>query len=189
MDPRMMEILKKAKAVDKAATKYDNTPIKSKSSSKGLYDDLNIVEESYAPPATYNNPQQYEHLVESSKLPPAIKEAMKKNPIPQASPVDGFALNEEQIREIRGNEIPHYSEDDEVDFYQNPVPKKQTKRTVNEQHNQRPVVGVDPNMIRQIVQEEIKRILPKVAPKIIEHYLQQGLIKENMDILRKIKTK
>jgi hypothetical protein len=195
MNPKMLEILKKAKAIDKAAKKYDSNPeiITKKRSSGGLYDELGVPSENtqyISENSIKNNPELYEDKVKSSKLPPAIKEAMLKNPIPQPSSVNDLGLTKEQIREING-EPDYYNENDEIDFYDNPVPptRKKSKPIQEQKSSNGGGVYMTPDMIRKIVNEEIKRILPKVAPKIIEHYLQQGLIKENLEILRKIKTK
>lgn len=200
-----MAILQKSAQIDKAAKKFDTTPTKGglgngTRPSRGLYDELGasyggdmvpMTEEFVPSNPIGGNHDGYAEAVDNSGLPPEIKEAMKKNPIPHADiPTNNFS--EEAINTFRGmreevSEEPIYNTYDEDDFDDMPVRLTgKPKRQINEEHNIQQ--NVSPELIKRLVNEEIKKVLPKVLPKVVEHYLQQGLMKENLDILRKIKT-
>ena len=105
MDPKLLAILKKAKAIDKAAEKFDTGAVK-RSQTPGLTNDRNVMTESYSEysmPVTESveaGSEVYKERVQNSKLPAAIQKAMLENPIPQLNPMSG--VDEEAIREIRG---------------------------------------------------------------------------------------
>ena len=137
MNPQLLEILKRAKAIDKAAEKYDSSATK-KSTTSGLISSMGssgMVEEGYTAPVIKKNvgTEDYNSAVKNSKLPPAIQKAMLENPIPQPSDT-GFDVDEEAIRALREEKnIPSYNEDDESDMYKNPVRRSETqkKRPIN----------------------------------------------------------
>jgi hypothetical protein len=196
MDPRLMEILKKAKQIDKAAEKFDGSAPK-KSNSRGLMDQISgdqlITAEEMAHSGgrmmessvtnikkDIGNPS-YNSAVKNSKLPAAIQKAMLENPIPQGDINYGTGVDEEAIRQIRGSDKisedrgSYYNEEDEVDMYDKPVRRTETKKKViREQVNQ--PVDIDESYIRKLIASEIGKALPK----IIEHYFDSRLVKENV---------
>jgi hypothetical protein len=210
MDPKLMEILKKSAAIDKAAKKFDTTPTKgslgggrtSGRSSGGFLDEVAIhsgghgmvMTEDFTPAERMDiRDERYNQAVDNSGLPPEVVEAMKSNPIPQpdAAGLTTNQFSEEDIRELRGIqevEEPYYNDDDEMGF-EEMFESKPARRPMREERvvTQQQTTSVSPDLIKRLVNEEIKRVLPKVLPKVVEHYIQQGLIKENMDILKKIK--
>lgn len=199
MDPKLLEILKKAKAVDKAAQKFDNGAPK-KSQSAGLLNEIDgtkliSAEEAgmmghsggnmmnSTPSFTVKKDVQsegYKSAVTNSNLPPAIRKAMLENPIPQ--PDMGFDVDEEAIRELRGGNTikedngPYYSEEDEIDMYEKPVRRQETqkKRVIREEVST--PVSIDEKYLRKLIASE----LTKALPKIIEHYFDSRLVKENV---------
>ena len=182
MNQQLLEILKKAKAIDKAAEKYDSSASK-KSKTMGLMDAVGgsgMIDESYAAPITPVKKEvgttNYNQAVKNSKLPPAIQKAMLENPIPQPDGM-GFDVDEETIKALREDNVPSYSEDDEVDMYKKPVRRSevQKKRPINENMVQEPI-NVDEKYLRKLIASE----LTKALPKIIENYFDSRLVKENV---------
>ena len=183
MDPKLLEILKKAKQIDKAAEKFDTGAIK-RSNVGGLMDSMGgsamMLDEGYsAPLPTVRKDvgsENYNQAVKSSKLPPAIQKAMLENPIPQPSG-SGFDVDEEAIRALRENDGPSYREDDEVDMYKKPVRRAETqsKRPINENVSSE-VINIDEKYLRKLIASE----LTKALPKINENYFDSRLVKENV---------
>lgn len=183
MNPQLLEILKKAKAIDKAAEKYDSSATK-KSNTTGLMDMVGasspgMMEEGYAAPINIKKEvgtENYSKAVKSSKLPPAIQKAMLENPIPQPSS-SGFDIDEDAIRALRENDGPSYHEDDEVDMYKKPIRRAETqsKRPINENVSSE-VINIDEKYLRKLIASE----LTKALPKIIENYFDNRLVKENV---------
>ena len=196
MDPRLLEILKKAKQVDKAAQKFDSGAPK-KSKSAGLMNEIDGTKLISAEEAgmghsggnMMNSSQSftvkkdiqsegYKQAVTGSKLPLAIQKAMLENPIPQ--PDMGFDIDEEAVRELRDDvredNKPYYSEDDEVDMYEKPVRRQevQKKRIIREEVSE--PINIDEKYLRKLIASE----LTKALPKIIEHYFDNRLVKENV---------
>lgn len=180
MNQQLLEILKKAKAIDKAAEKYDSSATK-KSTTSGLIGSMGgsgMVEEGYTAPVIKKNvsTEDYNYAVKNSKLPLAIQKAMLENPIPQSD--TGFDVDEETIRALREEKnIPSYNEDDESDMYKNPVRRSETqkKRPINENNSQE-VVKIDEKYLRKLIASE----LTKALPNIIENYFDSRLVKENV---------
>lgn len=192
MDPKLLEILKKAKQIDKAAEKFDSGAPKT-SKSSGLYEQMdgtklisseemmahsggNMMGETIntKPIKRDVGSEEYTHRVTNSKLPAAVQKAMLENPIPQPDFM-GMDVDEHAIRELRGdiNENQStYSEEDEVDMYEKPVRRK--KKPMNEQISE--PVNVDDKYLRKLIAQEITKALPK----IIEHYFESRLVKENV---------
>lgn len=197
MNPQLLEILKKAKQIDKAAEKFDNGAPK-KSKSVGLYDQIDgtklmtaeeagmahsggnmMISENVTSVKKDVGSEMYNQRVTNSKLPAAIQKAMLENPIPQADFM-GMDVDEETIRELRGDVNESYStydEEDEVDMYEKPVRRNQTqKKRVIQEQIQEPPVSVDEKYLRKLIASEITKALPK----IIEHYFESRLVKENV---------
>lgn len=182
MNPQLLEILKKAKAIDKAAEKYDSSATK-KSTTTGLMDMVGassgMMEEGYSAPVNIKKEvgtDNYNQAVKNSKLPPAIQKAMLENPIPQPSGTD-FDVDEEAIKALRENDGPSYQEDDEIDMYKKPIRRAETqkKRPINENVSSE-VVNIDEKYLRKLIASE----LTKALPKIIENYFDSRLVKENV---------
>jgi len=176
MTPELLEILKRAKQIDKAAEKFDSSATK-KPKTAGLMDMVGSMDESYTPNMNIKKDvgtENYNKAVKNSKLPPAIQKAMLENPIPQ--PSDGFDVDEETIRQLREVDSSSYSEEDETDMYKKPVRRSETqsKRPINENYETN--VNVDEKYLRQLIASEISKALPKV----IENYFESRLVKENV---------
>jgi len=195
MNPALLEILKKAKAIDKAAQKFD-TGAPKRSQSSSLMNEIdgtklisaeeagmahsggNVVNTQSFTVKKDIQSEGYKQAVTGSKLPPAIQKAMLENPIPQ--PDMGFDIDEEAVRELRGGVVedngPYYSEDDETDMYEKPVRRQevQKKRVIREEVSA--PVNIDEKYLRKLIASE----LTKALPKIIEHYFDNRLVKENV---------
>jgi hypothetical protein len=181
MNPQLLEILKRAKQIDKAAEKFDSSAVK-KSKTSGLLDSIpssGMLDESYSTPTASSvkkevGTENYNKAVKNSKLPPAIQKAMLENPIPQ--PSDGFDVDEDAIKALREDDFS-YSEDDEIDMYKKPVRRVETqsRRPVNE-NIQQSQVNVDEKYLRKLIASEITKALPK----IVEQYFDNRLVKENV---------
>jgi|LakMenE01Jun11ns_1017448.scaffolds.fasta_scaffold9937974_2 hypothetical protein len=187
MDPKLLAILKKAKAIDKAAEKFDTGAVK-RSQTPGLTNDRNVMSESYSDYNTSINEsvevgsEMYREKVQSSKLPAAIQKAMLENPIPQLNPMSD--IDDEAIRELRGVapvkesvRKPVYSEDDEIDMFAQPTKKPEIKkRKMVTENFETSSVNVDEAHLRKLIASEISKALPK----IIENYFESRLVKENV---------
>lgn len=174
MTPQMLEILKKAKQIDKAARKFD-TGASKKSTTSGLMDSVGGINEDYTPPIIKKdiNSESYSHSVKNSKLPAAIQKAMLENPIPQG---DFIGVDENAVRELRSlDEDFSYDEKDEVDMYEKPVRRSEKKRVIKENFDSESI-NIDEKYLRQLIASEITKALPK----IIENYFDNRLVKENV---------
>ena len=182
MDPKLLEILKKAKAIDKAAEKYDTGAVK-KSNTSGLMESMGssptMIDENYSQQKITDikkniGTETYNQSVKNSKLPPAIQRAMLENPIPQGSIDVGTDVDEEAIKALREDS---YREEDETDMYQKPVRRNSTpKRAPINENISEPTVSVDERYLRKLIASEITKALPK----IIENYFDNRLVKENV---------
>ncbi len=181
MNPQMIEILKKAKAIDKAARKFDNGAPK-KPQSGGLldqiggYDSTPMMSESTPSIKKDVNSENYRQAVTNSKLPPAIQKAMLENPIPQAEFV---SVDQEAIRQLREMDEPinTYNEEDEIDMYEKPIRRNETQknRPISETVQSKPV-DINESYLRKLIASEISKALPK----IVEDYFDKRLVKENV---------
>ncbi len=210
MDPKLAAILKKAKVIDQTAKKYDTNPNKGSSqetgglyesmggdysmptqSTGGLYDELGVGSETSSTIVDRIdvNSEMYATSVENSKLPDAIKEAMKSTPIPQPDGLGtGTELDPELIAEIRGtgmmNETRqpqrqepemYYDDSDEKDLdFKHPIPQQRKPQPKRQQVMNEEVTNV--GSIRQMIAEEIAKALPIV----IEDYFDKRVLKENV---------
>lgn len=187
MDPKLMEILKRAKAVDKVTTQKFGGGAKPSTVSGGLYDQISGDKLITADEAGFNsgfdtgviservNPDSpvYKHSVENSKLPENIKKAMREFPIPTPGLIDD--INENVIREINPNigNNPVYREDDEKELnFKHPIGGQQKQR----QQIQESSPNVDNNTLRRMIAEEIYKALPIV----IEDYFDKRVLKEDI---------
>lgn len=176
MDPKLLEILKRAKQIDKAAQKYDSSaPKKSQTSGLNEMSGRLSSEDGYGMNESVSdidyNSENYNQAVKKSGLPAAIQKAMLENPIPKSDGV--YGVDEDSIRQLREMD---YDENDEVDMYEKPVRRTETKRkTINEEVKLNPV-NIDESYLRKLINSEITKALPK----IIEHYFDSRLVKENV---------
>lgn len=209
MDPKLLEILKKSKAVEQKTNSVygksggPNTHGGSKiGSTGGLMEQVSSMDgtqlvsaeeagvngtmENSAPPTERvdsSNPQ-YKDRVKNSKLPPAVAEAMLKNPIPQGS-ASGVDIFEEDVRELNSDygkikvedEDPNvYSDGDEYDFMteqrHTPKPRRQSSGGG--------MTGVSEAQVKKMIAEEISKVLPKV----VEKYFDNKVIKENTRLMK-----
>lgn len=186
MDPKLLEILKRAKQVDERAKKYDSVDqatLKSNVESRSPKVSTPTMTEnvmSNVQPAKKNNvmvdvnSNEYKQKVKESKLPPEIQRAMLENPIPQADPVGAFSMDEEMIKQINPNyKSNEYSEEDEIDFMAEQ--RHVIRESVNNTQN-----TFDSNGIRKIIAEEVAKILPTV----IDNYMNKSIIKENTRLMK-----
>lgn len=186
MDPKLLEILKRAKQVDERAKKYDSVDqatLKSNVESRSPKVSTPTMTEnvmSNVQPAKKNNvmvdvnSNEYKQKVKESKLPPEIQRAMLENPIPQADPVGAFSMDEEMIKQINPNyKSNEYSEEDEIDFMTEQ--RHVIRESVNNTQN-----TFDSNGIRKIIAEEVAKILPTV----IDNYMNKSIIKENTRLMK-----
>lgn len=186
MDPKLLEILKRAKQVDERAKKYDSVDqatLKSNVESRSPKVFTPTMTEnvmSNVQPAKKNNvmvdvnSNEYKQKVKESKLPPEIQRAMLENPIPQADPVGTFSMDEEMIKQINPNyKSNEYSEEDEIDFMTEQ--RHVIRESVNNTQN-----TFDSNGIRKIIAEEVAKILPTV----IDNYMNKSIIKENTRLMK-----
>lgn len=175
MDPKLLEILKKAKEVDSRAKKYDKTDtsvlesnVKSRTQTQVVTEQPRPVKQ---PTMDVNNPN-YQQRVKESKLPPEIQRLMLENPIPQPDTPGTFSMDEEMIRKIN----PSYG---------------QQKQTIVEEEYIEPVVsrgvssGINESDIRRMIAEEISKALPS----IVEKYFDKKMIQENINLLKSIKVR
>jgi len=205
MDPKLAAILKKAKVIDQTAKKYDTNPNKGTSQTTGgLYESMGYSSPSTGGGGLYDemgvgsqtsqivdrmdvNSEMYTTSVENSKLPDAIKEAMKSTPIPQPDAIGtGTDLDPELIAEIRGSGMMQqpqrqpepelgYSDDDERELdFKHPIQQRRNPQPRRQQVMNEEVTNV--GSIRQMIAEEIAKALPIV----IEDYFDKRVLKENV---------
>jgi hypothetical protein len=183
MDQRLLEILKKAKAVDQRAKVYDTVdktkPNSGLSESVGS-DNLLTQEQMMQQQMTITQPTQvsrptpnidvnsdgYRQKVKESKLPPEIMQAMLDNPIQKPDSPGTFSMDEEMIKQIN----PNYGKQQIV----NEV--SQSVEMVKGPSQQ----GFDKHMIRKMIAEEISKALPS----IVNDYFDNKIIKENTRLMK-----
>jgi transglutaminase/protease-like cytokinesis protein 3 len=183
MDPKLLEILKKAKQVDERAKKYDSTDttvletrVNSRVSSKPSVSE-NTGE--YAPTPTVSNKpmvdvnsQTYKERVKTSKLPPEIQKLMLENPIQQVDSTNAFSISEEIIKEIN----PSYGQN----IYNEEVIEQDSHVEMVKGPTQQ---GFDAQVIKKMIAEEIAKALPS----IVEKYFDKKMIQENVKALNAIR--
>lgn len=179
MEQRLLEILKKAKAIDERAKSLDTsggktnpTPTPTPKPRPKMSEQINV------------NPtgSDYVDMVKKSKLPAEIQRLMIESPIPQVDSPGTFSMDEEMIKEINPNYGSEYSEDDEYDFMNE---QRHVVREVSEPKVERSGVGLDERSIRKMIAEEIARALPS----IVENYFDKKMIKENIEVLKALKVR
>ena len=183
MNPKLLEVSKKAKAVDQrtnqlgTSSKAKSTPSLSESMSQTT--NTMVTEQPMGVPTMElptNRPQPkvdvnsqaYKERVKESGLPPEIMKAMLTNPIEQPDAPGTFSMNEEAIREIN----PNYGKQTITEA---PIPSIEAKSSVN----------IDNGGIRKMIAEEIAKALPS----IVEKYFDKKMIQENIEVLKALKVK
>lgn len=176
MNPKLLEVLKKAKAIDQRAKQFDsadktvleaNMNNKIQSMSQGLSENMVMSQQTKNTKPIDVNSDVYKQRVKESKLPPEIQRAMLDNPIQQPDSPGTFSMNEEMIREI------------------NPSYGNQISETVVRQPQQTTNYGVSETEMRKMIAEEIAKALPS----IVENYFDKKMIKENIEVLKAIKVR
>ncbi len=182
MNPKLLEVLKKAKAVDQRAgqlgtsSKTNVTP--SLSDSISQTPNTMVTEQPMSMPTMElltNKPQPkvdvnsqaYKDRVKESGLPPEIMKAMLSNPIEQPDAPGTFSMNEEAIKEVN----PNYGKT----ITEAPIPSGPTKASFTVENSQ----------IRKMIAEEIAKALPS----IVEKYFDKKMIQENIEVLKALKVK
>ena len=193
MNPKLLEVLKKAKQVDQRAKKFDSTDsatleanINSRKTTPTMSESVGntnmisqqqmMVEQptqvSRPQPMVDVNSDTYKQRVKESKLPPEIMQAMLDNPIQQPDSPGTFSMDEEMIKQVN----PNYG-------------KKvinETSKNFNEEFTQtQKNYSIDENLIRKMIAEEITKALPS----IVENYFDKKIIKENIEVLKAIKVR
>lgn len=184
MNPKLLEILKKAKSVDERAKKYDSMDkstlqanVESRPSTP--INEVNYSQQTVKKQKIEVGSDVYKQRVKESKLPPEIQKAMLDNPIPQPDMPGTFSLDEDLIKEINPNYgSSSYSEDDEFDFLTE-------KRHIVKESVTPTQKGFDEGSVRKMIAEEIAKALPS----IVEKYFDKKMIQENVKLLKSIVTK
>lgn len=188
MNPKLLEVLKKAKQVDQRAKKLDSTDtatleanIQSRQNSMPPSSGMMAEQPMNTPtmelptnrpqPKVDVNSQAYKDRVKESGLPPEIMEAMLNNPIEQPDAPGTFSMNEEAIREIN----PNYGKTVTKTITEAPIPSGPTKSSLT----------TDDSQIRKMIAEEIAKALPS----IVEKYFDKKMIQENINVLKSLKIK
>jgi hypothetical protein len=193
MNPKLLEVLKKAKQVDQRAKKFDSTDSatleaninsrKTKPTMSESVGNTNMISQqqmmveqptqvSRPQPMVDVNSDTYKQRVKESKLPPEIMQAMLDNPIQQPDSPGTFSMDEEMIKQVN----PNYG-------------KKvinETSKNFNEEFTQtQKNYSIDENLMRKMIAEEITKALPS----IVENYFDKKIIKENIEVLKAIKVR
>jgi len=189
MNPKLLEVLKKAKQIDQRAKQYDNTDkagleasINSRRTTSTMTENMGgmdmipqqmMMEQptqvSRPTPKVDVNSETYKQRVKESKLPPEIMKAMLDTPIQQPDSPGTFSMDEEAIKQIN----PNYGK-------QNPQPTIVEEAKPNSTN-----YSIDESLMRKMIAEEIAKALPS----IVENYFDKKMIKENIKVLKAIKVR
>jgi len=189
MNPKLLEVLKKAKQIDQRAKQYDNTDkagleasINSRKTTSTMTENMGgmdmipqqmMMEQptqvSRPTPKVDVNSETYKQRVKESKLPPEIMKAMLDTPIQQPDSPGTFSMDEEAIKQIN----PNYGK-------QNPQPTIVEEAKPNSTN-----YSIDESLMRKMIAEEIAKALPS----IVENYFDKKMIKENIEVLKAIKVR
>jgi hypothetical protein len=188
MDPKLIEILKKAKQVDQRAKKYDstnkdilNTNVNNRVSQQVVPNMTESVPSMELPvnrpvatkPNIDVNSENYKQKVKESKLPPEIIKAMLNNPIQQPDMPGTFSMSEELIKEIN----PNYGKEN---YVEPPLLVGESQVDPNPKNN-----TFDEQIMRKMIAEEIAKALPS----IVEKYFDKKMIQENINVLKSLKVR
>lgn len=201
MDPKLLEILKKSKRVQNATdAKYGETGAPtggSKKASSALYEELDgtgllTAEQAGVQGGMTSSPmadrvsvdnENYSTMVKNSKLPPAVAQAMLKNPIPQPDVVG--AVSADDIRELNPNHgqpvVEEYSDEDEHDYMTEQRHVNRPQQTKQPRVKAKQVSGgISEAKVKKMIANEIAKVLPKV----IENYFDKKVIQENTKLMK-----
>ena len=187
MNPKLLEVLKKAKEVDQRAKKFDSTDVATLEANVNnrmpQKQTSNLTESVPSMNSPVNRTTQsttkvdvnsdvYKQRVKESKLPPEIMKAMLENPIQQPDSPGTFSMDEEMIKQVN----PNYGTQT----------INETSRVINEEvmTNQNNY-SVDESLMRKMIAEEIAKALPS----IVENYFDKKMIQENIEVLKAIKVR
>jgi hypothetical protein len=191
MNPKLLEVLKKAKEIDQRAKQFDKTDVttletnvNSRKQTPTMTENMGnmdrmMQQQMMTEQPTQNsrqipkidvNSQTYKERVKESKLPPEIQKLMLENPIQQPDPIGGFSMDEELIKEIN----PNYGQ-------QNVTQQKVLTDVRPKPSN----YSIDESLMRKMIAEEISKALPS----IVESYFDKKMIKENIEVLKAIKVR
>jgi len=188
MDPKLLEILKKAKAVDNRAKQFDKTDtsvlqsnVEVRRPTPSITENMGGMTQQQMAMAQQNQPvkptptidvnsETYKQRVKESKLPPEIQKLMLENPIPQPDTPGTFSMDEEMIKQIN----PDYGRQmvNEVSVSNHEIPTNQTQAKTTQK-------SVNTQVIRKMIAEEIAKALPS----IVEQYFDKKMIQENVKVL------
>jgi len=188
MDPKLLEILKKAKAVDNRAKQFDKTDtsvlqsnVEARRPTPSITENMGGMTQQQMAMAQQNQPvkptptidvnsETYKQRVKESKLPPEIQKLMLENPIPQPDAPGTFSMDEEMIKQIN----PDYGRQmvNEVSVSNHEIPTNQTQAKTTQK-------SVNTQVIRKMIAEEIAKALPS----IVEQYFDKKMIQENVKVL------
>jgi hypothetical protein len=188
MNPKLLEVLKKAKEVDQRAKKFDSTDsakleasVNSRKTTPTMSESMGntnmisqqqmMVEQptqvSRPTPKVDVNSETYKQRVKESNLPPEIMKAMLDTPIQQPDSPGTFSMDEEAIKQINPN-------------YGKQVVSESTITPPSPKNN-----SIDESLMRKMIAEEIAKALPS----IVENYFDKKMIKENIEVLKAIKVR
>jgi len=188
MDPKLLEILKKAKAIDNRAKQFDKTDtsvlqsnVEARRPTPSITENMGGMTQQQMAMAQQTQPvkptptidvnsETYKQRVKESKLPPEIQKLMLENPIPQPDTPGTFSMDEEMIKQIN----PDYGRQmvNEVSVSNHEIPTNQTQAKTTQK-------SVNTQVIRKMIAEEIAKALPS----IVEQYFDKKMIQENVKVL------
>ena len=185
MNPKLLEVLKKAKEVDNRAKQFDKTDksvlqanVESRRPSPSMTESMSGMDTMAQQQMMMSQPTQptkptakidvnspvYKQRVMESNLPPEIQRAMLENPIQQPDSPGTFSMDEETIKQIN----PNYGRQVVNEVSQNvEMVKGPTQQ------------GFDKQVIKKMIAEEIAKALPS----IVEKYFDKKMIQENVKVL------
>lgn len=187
MNPKLLEVLKKAKEVDQRAKKFDSTDVATleanvnnrmpQKQTSNLTEsvpsmDVPVNRTTQSKTKVDVNSDVYKQRVKESKLPPEIMRAMLENPIQQPDSPGTFSMDEEMIKQVN----PNYGTQSI-----NETPKVINEEVMTNQNN----YPVDESLMRKMIAEEIAKALPS----IVENYFDKKMIQENIEVLKAIKVR
>jgi hypothetical protein len=175
-ESRLAALLKSSKAI--------MNKVEDNSFSRGNIDPSRLVSESggddwvqtpptnqVSRPQPMNNNQGYRNIG-NTKMPKSIVDAMVNNriDIPE-SPFHTFEASEALIKEVNSN-------DSDYDYEEKPIPVNRINETHKKSVQQKQSSSPETGDLRQIVKEEISKILPKV----IAEYFDKRVISEQIQV-------
>jgi hypothetical protein len=168
---KLMSILAKSRAVMKTVESgsYETGNVDGNALVQETVDSIPAGQTPTASRRSTNTQTITESMIDNSKLPDAIKQAMKNNPIPQATgPTYTFTLDD--VQDLVEKKVP--------------VPTSKTKQVVKEniqQSNYEQPSNLNEDKIRLIVQQEMSKFFSGYFMKQITESIQKQTIKNLLD--------